>query len=392
MKVVLQWLRHLLILIPAIGTLNSQQITSYAVYTALVLTGLLVVRLRTQWPDFLPSAMFCTEIAFLGYLNYSYGGILYLCHASTLVSLVELQPARKRFSLPNWLAALLPAAVMNIALAVQEPLLETILLANIVYVSVCLLLFVIETATVQKQEMESLYDELNRSHMELKEARKRLLQYAKQVEEHAQLEERSRIMKDIHDDLGHRLIRQKMMIEAILHIREADPEKAARMTEQVRDQMTESMETLRRTVRNMAPAAQASRRYSLGKLIEEAGEYLGIDVNYRIEGLPYPLYPSLEYILYRNAQEAITNAIRHGNATEVDITLAYSAEQVALRVRNNGSSPDPDAAIRKGVGLRGMEERAALVGGRIEYEARSPFTMTTFLPHYRRTEIEGGTP
>ncbi|CAH0120049.1 sensor histidine kinase [Paenibacillus sp. MSJ-34] len=392
MNIVLPWLRHLLIVVPAIGSLGSDRIASHSVYTLLVLLALLIVRIRIQWPRFLPAVLFCGEVAFVGYLSYSFGGILFLCHLSALISIFERRPAGLTFPMPPWLAALLPAAAMNAALAgqpIQSP--ETFLLANVVFGSFGLLLYVIQTAAVQKSEVESLYDELSRNHLELQHARKRLMQYAKQVEEYAQLVERNRISKDIHDDLGHRLIRQKMMVEAILSIRAAEPEKAALMLEQVRDQMTESMDTLRRTVRNMSPETHASGRYSLEKLIESAGTQLGIDVRYRTEGLPYALYPSLEYILYRNAQEAITNAIRHGGATEVDIVLAYTPDHVAMSVSNNGSLPDPESKVRKGLGIRGMEERVSLVGGRVDLGGDGSFTVTTVLPHYRQDGREGGT-
>ena len=79
-----------------------------------------------------------------------------------------------------------------------------------------------------------------------------------------------------------------------------------------------------------------------------------------MQGMPYDLYPSLEFILYRNAQEAISNAIRHGAATHIYITLQYAANQVTMEISNNGKKQIEPTA--KGLGLSGREERSKVIG------------------------------
>ncbi|MGO4272893.1 sensor histidine kinase, partial [Paenibacillus sp. TAF58] len=96
------------------------------------------------------------------------------------------------------------------------------------------------------------------------------------------------------------------------------------------------------------------------------------------------LYPSLEFILYRNAQEAITNAIRHGSATQVLIQLTYEPKQITMCISNNGKLPNERS--RNGLGMSGMEERSKLIGGQLIVPIEDRFTVMTVLPTFRQIE------
>ncbi|WP_379342804.1 sensor histidine kinase [Paenibacillus sp. GCM10027629] len=382
-------MRHLLLVIPAIGTIWWGDIGSPAVYVAFTLMTLLLARVRLLKLQPFAFILFAAETALCTYISLHYQGITFLMLLSPLVALFEQSTPWK--DLNHQIAGCLLLLIgYNITLIHQSSMM--VFVANVTFLLTALLLIGIRMTSVQKNEAETLYDQLSLSHLELSDARTRLVQYAKQVEQFAQLEERNRISKDIHDDLGHRLIRQKMMTEAILQIYKTKPDQAIAMLEQVRDQMSDSMETLRRTVRRIAPPIQDSQQYSLDHLIQSTRETFGIAMEYHVEGLPYALYPSIEYVLYRNAQEAITNALRHGGATEVHILLRYEPDQIHMRISNNGSVPDSEQ-IRKGIGMRGMEERVHLIGGQLHWICDDHFSIITRLPHYPKesTLSEGAT-
>jgi signal transduction histidine kinase len=77
--------------------------------------------------------------------------------------------------------------------------------------------------------------------------------------------------------------------------------------------------------------------------------------------------------LYRIAQEAITNAAKHAEATHVGLKLEMrEKDEIALRVEDNGKSTEADIAQKSGLGLTGMRERIAALGGRLNFETRAP--------------------
>lgn len=144
------------------------------------------------------------------------------------------------------------------------------------------------------------------------------------------------------------------------------------------------MELLRSTVRRLKPDEHSLQSYTLSKLIDGLTRENGIDIDLDIQGMPYDLYPSLEFILYRNAQEAISNAIRHGAATHIYITLQFAANQVTMGISNNGKRLlEPTV---KGLGVSGMEERSKVIGGQLLITNEERYTVTTVLPTFRHNE------
>jgi signal transduction histidine kinase len=87
-------------------------------------------------------------------------------------------------------------------------------------------------------------------------------------------------------------------------------------------------------------------------------------VDLAIEGTPFPLGAAAGLTVYRIAQEALTNTIRHAAASHASVTIGYDAPRVHVRVSDDGTaSPPPGAEGQRGHGIAGMRERAALHGG-----------------------------
>ncbi|WP_436756410.1 sensor histidine kinase, partial [Streptomyces sp. URMC 124] len=87
-------------------------------------------------------------------------------------------------------------------------------------------------------------------------------------------------------------------------------------------------------------------------------------------------------VLYKNAREAITNALRHGGATHVRIFLHYGEDEVRMEVSNNGKVPEPADGPdlgqgKQGIGFSGMLERTKVVGGTLMVQQSAPFTVIT---------------
>jgi two-component system NarL family sensor kinase len=368
----LHTVRYLLVLLSAISSMYLESYDSYGTFTFYILLLLWLAELRRiVLPARFHTILIVMEIGFGAWLGYTYQGVLFILFYSTMLTYWQVESKRLLY-----LFALLQLVLLHLSLSGRAPLIYVT--ADLLFIGFALLLLQIRLTAKNKVETEQLYDALRRKHYELDAAKERLMDYAKKVEGIAQVEERSRISRDLHDDLGHMLIRLKMMMEASIQILPHQQDKGMEMIHAVRDQLTESMDLLRATVRKLKPDEETIQNYTLDKLIEDWAKDKGVRVNYESSGLPYALYPSLEFILYRNAQEAITNAIRHGAATEVEIALHFEPKLITMHVTNNGavSSADSD----KGLGISGMEERTQLVGGQLFVSYESPFTVSTRLP------------
>ncbi|MGV2644492.1 sensor histidine kinase, partial [Clostridium perfringens] len=127
----------------------------------------------------------------------------------------------------------------------------------------------------------------------------------------------------------------------------------------------ESMEQMRSAVKQMNPVRRITDDYSLDRLLEETGRETGIETDLILQGIPYPLYPSQQVVLYKNAREAITNAIRHGEAKRIQIILHYGDQDVRMEVSNEGTVKEPAgheaAPDRQGIGMSSMLERTQVV-------------------------------
>ncbi len=213
---------------------------------------------------------------------------------------------------------------------------------------------------------------------DLETARQQWLEYAVTVESLTQANERNRIAQDLHDDLGHKLVRLKWMLDAALESMSTSPEQAVKLISQVRDQLNESMEAMRLTLRRMRPTQAVAKQYALETLAQEwmrTNEQL---IRVFVKGPPVDMYPSQEVALYRNAREAVSNAVRHGGATEIELWLECKNNEIVLTVSNNGEVPR--TLPRFGMGLKGMEERVRLLGGRLEVRLEPMVTVVTRLP------------
>ncbi|OMF37580.1 hypothetical protein BK133_05890 [Paenibacillus sp. FSL H8-0548] len=372
MNIMLNRIRALLVAVPSMISIVNVGAGSYAIYTAYVLVALLLIKSSALFTKH-SQLLLLAELILFSWLSYTYASVLFLLLFSTLIAIFQSKPSSQASIL--WTAVGIAALLAGL----HERVYEVVFSVAILWITTAAILYTSNRFEDKHHQIEDLYEALAASNVELGAAKSRMQNYASQVELNAQVEERNRIAKDIHDDLGHRLIRVKMMSEAALHLFDTDTARSKNTVEQIRDQLQDSMELMRRTVRRIAvDGDKDARRYALDRLVEESASGLGITVSFQVTGNARPLYPSVELILFKNAQEAITNAVRHGMATTVDVELEFMAASVSLTVSNNGSLPSEP--IEAGIGMKGMNERIALIGGRLEWQKGDRFSVKTTLP------------
>lgn len=209
--------------------------------------------------------------------------------------------------------------------------------------------------------------QIERLATDLRQANQRLAEYATQVEELATMRERNRLAREIHDNLGHYLTIVNVQIEAARTVMEQHPEKAAdalqkaqRLTQEGLSSVRQSVSALRESPLGERPLAEAIR-----ELIAET-ETTGIAASLALHGAPTPLDAKIELTLYRTVQEALTNARKHAQATQIDVTLDYQQPQrVKLVVSDNGRGA---GSTTGGFGLLGLKERIQLLDGEFTIE------------------------
>jgi two-component system, NarL family, sensor histidine kinase UhpB len=191
----------------------------------------------------------------------------------------------------------------------------------------------------------------------------------------AQEGERRRIARELHDEIGQGLTAALLQLEAAMKV--APPvlaPKLAGATESIRG----SLEEARAVASRLRPEAldDLGLVRALRSLGNRLAEQTGIDIELDLSsGLP-KLPEEDEIVIYRVAQEALTNVLRHADATRVCVCLEPADSVVRLRVADDGVGLDGSSA---GGGMRGMRERALLIGATLEVQADATGGVTVTL-------------
>ncbi len=183
--------------------------------------------------------------------------------------------------------------------------------------------------------------------------------------------ERTRIARELHDIVSHSLSVVITLADAAAVVSRADPVRGAEaMTEvsEVGRRALTDMRAMLGVLRTDEPAAGLAPQPGIGDLgaLVERVRATGLPVDLAIEGTLFPLGAAAELTAYRIVQEALTNTLRHAAARRALVTIVYDEPQVRVRVADDGSAKAQDGATpggRRGHGIDGMRERAALHGG-----------------------------
>lgn len=221
--------------------------------------------------------------------------------------------------------------------------------------------------------------QIERLALELREANRKLSEYAMQVEELATTRERNRLAREVHDSLGHYLTTVNVQIEAARATLNSDPAKAGEALNKAQALTREGLSEVRRSVAALRAGPMDNRNLvdAIDTLVDETRDS-GLNVNLAVTGTARALPPQVEMTLYRTAQEGLTNVRKHAKATQVGVLLAFEKDCARLSVRDNGepsSEPDGD-----GFGLMGLRERAALLGGSVRTHRTGGFVLEVEIP------------
>lgn len=222
----------------------------------------------------------------------------------------------------------------------------------------------------EKEKKELLYNELLKTHKKLKE-------YSDKVEELAAIEERNRIARDIHDTLGHNMTALIMQMEMSSHMMDEDINRAKELIDSAKKMARQGLLSVRKVVETLRVEEIKKEVNSIQGLIEEFSSAAGIEIEFEVLGNPIKIHPDIDITLYRIVQEALTNAVRHGKATMINVRIGYMNDIIEFEIKDNGFGAEK---LEEGYGLKGMKERVNSLKGNIEFETKNGFIVKGELP------------
>lgn len=215
----------------------------------------------------------------------------------------------------------------------------------------------------------------------------------------AQEAERQRIARELHDETGQALTAIGLGLRGISTTLAKSPKKGVKNLRQLENLAASSLDELQRLITDLRPShlddlgLPAALRWYAGEVQNRAP----IEISVQVRGEKRPIPSVVKTAVFRVAQEALTNVIKHAKAKTVKIRLDYSAEVVGLLVEDDGAGFDIDridTPDRRAWGLIGMEERASLLGGRLHVDS-APGAGTRVdvrIPYNQGPEVEDGDP
>ncbi len=207
------------------------------------------------------------------------------------------------------------------------------------------------------------------------------------AEMRGRMDEREHISRDIQNNVGHTITAAIFALEAANLRRAADPEAADEMTERAIQRMRESMETIRNSVRvldddNVLTLQELLKILTLCCRQTELNEEVMIETDYSgvvPQALEAPFSSGRVSFLYGTVQECVSNAMRHGGAKHIRLSVATEANLLRVEVWNDGKRSDISTA-EEGYGLKKIRKFTENVGGSLDIRQEGGFTVCILLP------------
>lgn len=176
--------------------------------------------------------------------------------------------------------------------------------------------------------------------------------------------ERRRIARELHDEVGQTLTGVILQVEGLSA---TIPEELRPKLDELRETARHGTEEVRRIARRLRPEAleELGLQSALAALATSFSEQARIQVVRQLE-LEQPLSAEQDLVIYRVAQEALTNVARHALASRVELRLEQCDDRTVLTVRDDGRGLPPES-LSSSSGIRGMRERAMLIGAQLSF-------------------------
>ena len=257
---------------------------------------------------------------------------------------------------------------------VRNSLLSVLDMLSLLNTMIFILYMVVMTLS-QTSEKERIL----RLNSQLQMANRKLEEYAQEQVRMTETRERNRLAREIHDTLGHSLTGIITGIEACIMLMDIAPEATKEQLRAIAEVARNGITDVRHSVNALRPDAleTLSLESAIRKLVEESEKSTGVKIDLVFPENLQNLDQDEEDVLYRIVQESITNAIRHGKATHIDVLMEHVDNDLRIRIADNGKGCDN---IQSGFGLHHMQERIDMLKGTLSYSGKDGFVIEAVVP------------
>lgn len=321
-------------------------------------------------------------------LYFSYNGIIYLIFCDALFRFKENKyvkwltiPLSLLLIIPNYdfFNTLFPLVNADAYFEVYTSTTRGLLQVGINFLDIINLLFFILFLMIyianEVQENERMTQELIMVH----QVNHELENYAAVSEKIAEDKERKRLAREIHDTLGHALTGIAAGVDACIAMIDINPEATKKQLMVISKVVRQGIVDVRNSLNKLRPGAleQHGFKGAIENMIEEFTSVsdLTISLDYRLYKVDFE--NTKEDILFRVIQESVTNAVRHGDATHIDISLYIEDNSLYLKIQDNGQGCEE---IHYGFGLKQMKERLGMINGKVAYDGHHGFLTIVTIP------------
>jgi len=338
---------------------------------------------------------FIISIVIIGILNFNYNGILFLVIANIitytkgtkgryllmLISVMSILIADYEMIAINFKLYSINDYISFYDSLTQQYLLgfyNTIVSVNIlIFIIYCI--YVIQNQRGTIDEVNKLYKQLSKANEDLQKANEQLKEYSKITEKMGETKERNRLAREIHDTLGHTLTGIAAGIDACITMVEKKPKETKKQLELISKVTREGINEIRRSVNELRPDAleRLNLESAIHQMIIEIELMTNTHIYFETDVKNLRFAPDEEDAIYRVIQESLTNAIRHGKATQIWVHIKGGEGEIILTVKDNGIGCKE---MKQGFGTKHIMERIKMLNGTVEFDGSDGFTVTARIP------------
>lgn len=240
--------------------------------------------------------------------------------------------------------------------------------------------YVIQKSNDKEARFTATLDNERRLRYELEQTKAQLLHSSREIATIAEVKERNRIAREIHDSIGHSIAGVLIQLQAAHKLHHKDEARSLDILQRSIDGLAESVELIRNTVHNIKPQQNLGVSY-FQSIIDN---YRFAPVDFKISGDFNHLPANHLEILSATIKEALTNTARYSQATKVEIAIEVTDAFTRLYIKDNGRG---SKHIKEGLGISGMRERIRNIGGSISISSTDGFLIVCILPKKEGSEL-----